>query len=292
MQLIQEIANWFTNFIAVFRTFEIKDVIDILFITLIIFALFKFVKETRAEQLLKGILIFIAVYMFSNLLGLVMLTALLKNFFQYGVIILFLIFQPEVRKALEQIGRSKFASFRFGQASDMKNSHYVTRKAISDVVDAAAVFQTTKVGALFVFERGTNLKEIVDTGVIVDAETSVSLFGNIFFNKAPLHDGAVIISSGRILAASCILPLTQKTNIDPSLGTRHRAAIGISEETDAVAVVVSEETGQISVAYKGALTRDYKRDTLFDVLEDLLITEEKVDLLPIFSKKRKEKNDE
>lgn len=148
---------------------------------------------------------------------------------------------------------------------------------------------------MIVFERRTKLGEIIDTGTIVDAEPSVSVIGNLFFNKAPLHDGAVVMRDGRVYAAGCILPLTKNEEVDVNLGTRHRAALGMSEESDAVIVVVSEETGNISVAYRGRLTRDYTRDTLKERLEELLLPGDKTDiieLIPIFSSKRKEKRHE
>ncbi|HIQ80240.1 MAG TPA: TIGR00159 family protein [Candidatus Scatavimonas merdigallinarum] len=285
------------SFFSIIRTFEIKDLVDILCITFVIYGILKLVRETRAEQLLKGVVILVAVYLLAFTFQLTMLTALLRNFFEFGVIILFIIFQPEIRKALEQIGRSKLSkNFKFGmQAKEDHHEVALQKKAISAVVDAALVFQRAKTGALIVFERRTKLGEIIDTGTIVDAEPSVSVIGNLFFNKAPLHDGAVVMRDGRVYAAGCILPLTKNEEVDVNLGTRHRAALGMSEESDAVIVVVSEETGNISVAYRGRLTRDYTRDTLKERLEELLLPGDKTDiieLIPIFSSRRKEKRHE
>lgn len=291
------VISFFNSFLSIIKTFQFKDFVDILCITFVIYGIFKLVKETRAEQLLKGVVILLVVYLAAFVFQLTMFTALLKNFFEFGVIILFIVFQPEIRKALEQIGRSKFSkNFKFGlQAKQDDETIAMLRKAISDVCDAAIIFQRSKTGALIVFERSTKLGDIIDTGTIVDAAPSVSVFGNLFFNKAPLHDGAVVIRDGRVYAAGCILPLTKDEGVDINLGTRHRAAIGISEVSDAVVVIVSEETGNISIAYRGRLTRDYTRETLEERLEELVLPAEKTDiveLIPIFSSKRKEKKHE
>lgn len=288
--------SWINSFLSVMSTFQFKDAVDIICITLVVYGVFKLVRDTRAEQLLKGILILFAVYLAASIFSLSMFTSLLKNFFEYGVIILFIIFQPEVRKALEQIGRSKISnSFRFGSDKDEEEIIKKQHGAIKAVTDAAMIMQLSKTGALIVFENTTKLGEIIKTGTIIDAEPSVSILGNLFFNKAPLHDGAVIIRDGKVYAAGCILPLTKNDDVDINLGTRHRAAIGMSQESDAIVVVVSEETGNISVAYKGILTRDYTRDTLKEKLDSVLIPNGKTDIvefIPIFSSKRKEKKNE
>ncbi len=289
---------WFDNFLAIIKTFQIMDFIDILCITFVIFGIFKLVRETRAEQLLKGIVVLVIVYYLSYILNLTMFTALLRNFFEFGVIIIFIIFQPEIRKALEQIGRSKIAGkFKFGVSQVNKDDELIAaqRKAIEAVASAAMLFHSSKTGALIVFECSTKLGDIIETGTVIDAEPSVSMLGNLFFNKAPLHDGAVIMRSGKIHAAGCILPLTRNENIDPALGTRHRAAIGMSEESDAAIVVVSEETGSISFVHKGKIVRDLTREALVDRLNRYILPVEKTDLvelIPIFSVKRKEKKHE
>ncbi|GHU82199.1 membrane protein [Clostridia bacterium] len=295
---MQFFTSWYEAFLSVMNTFVWwKDPIDILFITLVIFALIKFVRETRAEQLLKGILIFLFIFVVSVLLNLTMFTALLSNVIQYSAIILFIVFQPEIRRALEQIGQSKLSNtFSFSGQSDNSNLIAAEKKTIVDVADASIIFSRSHVGALMVFERKTKLSDIVNTGTILDAASSVAIIGNVFFNKAPLHDGAMIIRSSKIYAAGCILPLTKKNeNIDINLGTRHRAAIGMSEESDAVVIIVSEETGNISMAYKGHLSKIEDREDLITTLEELLLGADLstktdiVDLIPIFSSKRKEK---
>ena len=189
-----------------------------------------------------------------------------------GIVIVVTLFQPEIRKALEQVGHSKVAqSLVSAVAVKDREDKTKTRKAIEGVVDATQILQQLRMGALIVFERQTKLGEIVATGTVVEASPSSQLIANIFFNKAPLHDGAMIIREGQVYAAGCILPLTSNENVSAELGTRHRAALGISENSDAMVVVVSEETGQISIAMEGKLTRNYNRVTLREVLEKTLI---------------------
>ncbi len=266
--------EFFNGLWSIIKTIQIRDVIDILAIALIIFAAFRFIRETRAVQLLKGFCVLLFLYVISSLLGFVMLSSLLRTFFEASVIIVTIIFQPEIRKALEQMGRnntwSKYIKIfsRYGKSDEWKKA---VKKSIVDAADTAALFSHSKTGALIVFERETMLSDIAATGTVLEAETSVALLGNIFFNKAPLHDGASIIRDGKLFAAGCILPLTDNKNVDINLGTRHRAALGISEQSDAVVLVVSEETGVISLAIDGILLRDFTRDSLVAKLEDLLL---------------------
>lgn len=266
--------EFFNGLWSIIKTIQIRDVIDILAIALIIFAAFRFIRETRAVQLLKGFCVLLFLYVISSLLGFVMLSSLLRTFFEASVIIVTIIFQPEIRKALEQMGRnntwSKYIKIfsRYGKSDEWKKA---VKKSIVDAADTAALFSHSKTGALIVFERETMLSDIAATGTVLEAETSVALLGNIFFNKAPLHDGASIIRDGKLFAAGCILPLTDNKNVDINLGTRHRAALGISEQSDAVVLVVSEETGVISLAIDGILLRDFTRDSLVAKLEELLL---------------------
>lgn len=264
----------FNDFLSIVKTIQFRDIIDILAIALIIFGLFRLVRETRAVQLLKGIILLLAVYFLSSLFQLVMLSTLLRTFFEASVVVIAVIFQPEIRKALEQMGRNKtwkkYISIfsRYGKSDEWEKA---VKKSIVDAADTSVLFSRSKTGALLVFERETMLSDIASTGTIIEAETSVALFGNIFFNKAPLHDGAVIIRDGKLYAAGCILPLTDNKNVDINLGTRHRAALGISEQSDSVVLVVSEETGVISLACNGVLTRDYTRDSLIRKLNELIL---------------------
>lgn len=266
--------EFFNGLWSIIKTIQIRDVIDIVAIALIIFAAFRFIRETRAVQLLKGFFVLLILYVISSLLGFVMLSSLLRTFFEASVIIVTIIFQPEIRKALEQMGRnntwSKYIKIfsRYGKSDEWKKA---VKKSIVDAADTAALFSHSKTGALIVFERETMLSDIAATGTVLEADTSVALLGNIFFNKAPLHDGASIIRDGKLFAAGCILPLTDNKNVDINLGTRHRAALGISEQSDAVVLVVSEETGVISLAIDGILLRDFTRDSLVAKLEELLL---------------------
>lgn len=267
------ISGLWDTFLALANTFRLADALDVLLVSFIIYNGIKLIRETRAEQLVKGIIILMLVYAASVVLQLNMMKTLLDYFFNFTIIALLVIFQPEVRRALEQIGRSKIGSQNWFQFSseEVEKLQQQKRKCLNAVVDAAANFQKTKTGALIVFEMQTKLGDIIDTGTIVNAEPTVPMIGNIFFNKAPLHDGAMVIRDGVIYAAGCILPLTKSDNVSIELGTRHRAAIGMSENSDAVIVVVSEETGQISIAVNGVLTRNYTRETLKSALEALIL---------------------
>ena len=269
--------EFFEHVWSIIKTIQFRDIIDILAIALIIIGLFRLLRDTRAIQLLKGIAFLFIVYFLSSLLELVMLSTLLRAFFEAAVVVIVVIFQPEIRKALEQMGRNKTWTKRFvflfkslGKSDEWKDA---VRKSITDAADTSVLFSRSKTGALIVFERETMLSDIAATGTIVNADTSVALFGNIFFNKAPLHDGTSIIRDGKLYAAGCILPLTDDKTVDMNLGTRHRAALGISEQSDSVVLVVSEETGVISLACNGTLTRDYTRETLVCKLSELLLDE-------------------
>ncbi len=264
----------FNSILSIIKTIQLRDIVDILAIALLIFGLFKLIQETRAVQLLKGVIMLLIVYFLSSLFGLVMLSSLLRTFFEAAVVVIAIIFQPEIRKALEQMGRNntykKYIKIftKHHKGDEWKKA---VEKSIVDAADTAVLFSRSKTGALLVFERETMPSDIAATGTIIDAETSVALFGNIFFNKAPLHDGASIIRDGKLFAAGCILPLTSNRNVDINLGTRHRAGLGISEQSDAVVLIVSEETGVISLAVNGILLREFTREELIKKLEQFLI---------------------
>ena len=270
------ITGLWDTFVALLHTFSLSDALDVLLVSFIIYNGIKLIRETRAEQLVKGIIILMGVYAASVVIHLNMMRTLLDYFFNFTIIALLVIFQPEIRRALEQIGRSKLGGKYWFQISseEAEKALQKKRKCLNAVVEASGKFQKSKTGALMVFEMQTKLGDIIDTGTIVNAEPSVPLIGNIFWNKAPLHDGAMVIRDGVIYAAGCILPLTKSDTVSVDLGTRHRAAIVMSENSDAVVVVVSEETGQISIAVNGVLTRNYTRETLQSALEALLLPEE------------------
>lgn len=266
-------------FLQLIRNFRFADAIDIVLVTFIIYNAVKLVRETRAGQLVRGILVLMIVWGLSYWLKLYLMQTILGYLFQFAFIALLIVFQTEIRRALEQIGRSGIGgrrnwlfglSFSSGGAEEKLQQ---SRRAVNAVVDAAALMSRQKTGALIVFEMKTKLGDIIDTGTVVNAVPSVQIICNIFFNKAPLHDGAMIIRDGMVYAAGCILPLTKSDSVSAELGTRHRAAIGMSENSDAVVVVVSEETGQISVVINGTLRRNYTRETLNSELESLVLSQ-------------------
>ncbi|MBQ7460001.1 MAG: diadenylate cyclase CdaA [Oscillospiraceae bacterium] len=226
-------------------------------IAFFIYKLLTFVRKTNSASLIKGIFLLLAALWFSNVLHLSVVNYLLSRAFEMGLFMLIVVFQPEIRSILEKVGNSKLSGLFSGKqpAGNLENAILQTVLACSDMSD-------TRTGALIVFERSNNLDAYIKTGTIVDAAPAVELLKNIFYNKAPLHDGAVIIRGGRIAGAACMLPLSGNSNISSALGMRHRAGIGMSEKSDAVVVIVSEETGDISVATEGMLRRGLKPDTL------------------------------
>lgn len=290
------LESWMETFESIIKTFRFSDAVDIIIVSLIIYSLFKLLRQTRAAQLVKGLVVLVVAYAVSALFDLTMVNVILTTVFEFAVIILVIVFQPELRRALEHLGRRNIPanSLFSGIAGKNDDLSVVWAKAINDIADSATVFSHSKTGALIVIERNTMLTEIAASGTELNSDTSVALFGNIFFNKAPLHDGACIIREGKILSAGCILPLTDNNRLNSALGTRHRAAIGMSEESDAVVVVVSEETGIISVAVGGNLIRELDRKELVSKLTTLIIPSEneKQDLFTVLFRNRKEKNDE
>ncbi|WP_418547036.1 diadenylate cyclase CdaA [Hominenteromicrobium sp.] len=275
-KVFEAIASWWEWMVSIAMNFQFKDAVDIIIVAFLIYGVVKLVRETRAGQLVKGIFLLVILFIISSYFNLVMVSRVLAYFFQFAFVAILIVFQPEIRKALEQVGRNNVGQSIAAVVTGRDRSYdrAQIRKAINAVVDGVGILQQLKMGALIVFERKTKLGDIIETGTQINCEPSGQIVGNIFFNKAPLHDGAMIIRDGMIHAAGCILPLTKNTSVSAELGTRHRAALGVSEESDAVVVVVSEETGQISVAVNGVLARRFTRDTLRDVLEGYLIPQE------------------
>lgn len=275
-KVFEAIASWWEWMVSIAMNFQFKDAVDIIIVAFLIYGVVKLVRETRAGQLVKGLFLLIVLFIISSYFNLVMVSRVLAYFFQFAFVAILIVFQPEIRKALEQVGRNNVGQSIAAVVTGRDRSYdrAQIRKAINAVVDGVGILQQLKMGALIVFERKTKLGDIIETGTQINCEPSGQIVGNIFFNKAPLHDGAMIIRDGMIHAAGCILPLTKNTSVSAELGTRHRAALGVSEESDAVVVVVSEETGQISVAVNGVLARRFTRDTLRDVLEGYLIPQE------------------
>lgn len=267
-------------------------IIDIVLVGFLIYGFIKITKKSRAIQLMKGIIFLVIITVLSNVFRLRILNFILTSFMTYGVIALLLIFQPELRRALEQIGSSTFTKM-FGIDKSLRDK---TKEDIYKVVIAVQELSKTKTGALIVFERDIGLQDIVETGVVLNSDISPQLLVNIFVPKTPLHDGAIIIANNKISSAACILPLTDDKDVVRGLGTRHRAAIGISKESDAVAVVVSEETGKVSIAKDGTLIMDVEEEALKRILIKNLVTarfgpEVKKDKISEIKGKMKKKKD-
>lgn len=266
------IAGFFTQIFMAFADIGLADLIDIAVVAYVIYKAIGFFKETRARVLVKGLLLLFIVWVLAQWLNLISIRWLLVKFFDYAIIAVAIIFQPELRHALERVGHSGLGKLGRGRDSAVNAER---KKAIDGVCRACASMQEQKIGALIVFERSTPLGEIIASGTEVDAAVSEELVGNIFFPKSPLHDGGMIIRESRIVAAGCILPLTSNNELSKQLGTRHRAAVGMSEASDSVVVVVSEETGTISVCVNGTITRDFTSITLRERLyNDILEPEE------------------
>ena len=269
-------------------TMGLADIIDILLVAYLIYKAIWFVRRTNSYNLAKGIIVFLIVMLLSDLFGLKMISFALRKTAELGLIALVVLFQPELRRLLERMG-SSFSSTRGEIGTELDS-------AIAHTVLACTEMSTAKTGALIIFERGVKLNEIMSTGTIINADTNAELIKNIFFNKAPLHDGALVIRDGRLAAAGCVLPLTKSTNLSKELGMRHRAGIGLSEQSDAVVVIVSEETGSISVAVDGMLKRHLTATTLERLLRAELIVQdadrEKRSFKQLMNKLFKGKNNE
>ncbi len=255
---------------SIIQGFGFLDAVDILCVTVLLYYLFRFVRERRAGKLAMGVLLLIAANILANILDMYMLQYLFKNIIQVGFTTLVILFQPEIRSVLEKVGATPIKGFRsLGESRDLDAVHAM----IGQVTQAVGDLSESKTGALIVFERTTKLGDLILTGTVIDAYPAAFLIKNIFFNKAPMHDGAMIIGDGRINAAGCLLPLSSNPDISKDLGTRHRAGLGMSENSDAVVVIVSEETGTISTAVEGTLRRDYTPEALGEFLTAELLND-------------------
>ena len=262
------LRNMYTQFISVMSTFSFWDLLDIIAVTFIIYMAIKLIRDTRAVQLIKGIVVFVVVYLVAKIFQLQLLAFIIQEVvLQWGVLAVIVLFQPEIRHALERMGRTKLANFITQSDAKLRKQ----ADAIEPVCRACSVMSEKKVGALIVFESTTPLSDIASTGTAIDANADSALIENVFYPKSPLHDGAMIIREGRLFSAGCILPLSSVGNISKELGTRHRAALGMSEESDAFVVVVSEETGAISYAYKSTLMRNISTSDLRDALSKVFV---------------------
>ncbi len=261
-------------FFSLMSTIEFNDIIDLLALSYIVYLLLKLMRETRAGQLIKGVLLLVAAYLVSMIFKLDVMEYILGNALDVGLLAMLILFQPEIRRALEQFGQTKFGINLIGIGNSSNDIKHRWNTAIDAICDSCVELSASCTGALIVIERKTRLGEQIETGTVMNAIPSKEVFGNIFYPKTPLHDGAVIMRDGLILAAACFLPRPKSdVAIAKNLGSRHRAAIGMSENSDAVVIVVSEETGQISIAMNGVLTRDYTRTKLKYFLEKEIFNE-------------------
>lgn len=248
------------------KTMSITDFLDVIIVAYLIYKVIWFVRRTNSYNLAKGVVLILIALWLSYIFQLTMINFLLRRTVELGLIALLILFQPELRRLLERMGRS-FSSSRSASSTEMED-------AITQVVLACTQMSASRTGALLIFERKEKLNSIMTTGTIINSDISAELIKNLFYNKAPLHDGAVIMREGRIAAAGCVLPLTQNTNLSKELGMRHRAGIGLSEQSDAVVIIVSEETGDISLAVEGLLKRHLNGGTLDKLLRAELIQQE------------------
>ena len=261
----------FNGLIDIIKTMRINDVIDILIIAYVLYRLILVIHKTRAEQLLKGLAVLIVITKVSEWLQIRTVNYILRNAMTVGVIALLIVFQPELRRGLESLGRSGFLGKNFFFFNEEEKD---MSEVLGEICDAVQFLSRSKIGALIVLERETGLNELIETGIAMDSKISSELLINTFIPNTPLHDGAVIIRGDRIMAAGCFLPLTDNQNLSSELGTRHRAGIGVTEISDAVAIIVSEETGTISLAQNGRLSRHLDAKTLKEVLSSIFEVKE------------------
>ncbi len=271
----------FINFILTYiRLAQITDFIDIAIVAWIIYLFLKLIRGTNAERSVKGVALLLFATLVSSVFNLNTINYILENLTQIGLIAVVVVFQPELRKILERMGKANFSLYN-SQSEELSAEEIF----IQEIVIACERLSEEREGALIVFEREDKLQDIIDTGVMINAKITSELVRNIFYPKAPLHDGAMIVRNGKIESAACILPLSNNTNISTDLGTRHRASVGMTEYTDAICVVVSEETGAMSVSTKGMLKRHLSKEILHKLLKyELLQEEEEEENDGLFSK--------
>lgn len=282
VNIVQSMREAVSFVVAVLSGIRIIDIIDVLIVSVLLYYVYRFIRDRRAGRLALGVVLLVLFMMISEITNMYAMSFIMENVFQVGIIALIIVFQPELRSALEKMGAEPFRTLKIG---DRQEDNDGTRELIGAVTSAVCDMSLEKTGALIVIERNTKLGDIIKTGTVIDAKADPFLIKNIFFNKAPLHDGAVIVRDGRICAAGCFLPLSSNPEIIKDLGTRHRAGIGMSENSDAVVVIVSEETGTISTAIDGKFATNYSYQTLKKFLEGELITEEEAN-----SRKKQFKN--
>ncbi len=275
---MEVISGYFDKLAGAIMSFNfVSDLLDILLVAIVIYEGIKLLRGSRTFQLIKGIAFLAVIYLLVKVCQMEASEYLLSVLFENGLIILVVLFSPELRKILERFGKQSLKGISLFNLKNNVDYEKTINNTVNDFCKASADMSESKTGALVVFERADSLQEIAETGTIVDAQSSSELFNGLFFKNSALHDGAVIVREGRIYAAGCILPLTQNNSLDSELGTRHRAAIGMSEQGDAIVVVVSEETGKISVAKNGSLSRGVTHGELREILlGELLESNDKV----------------
>lgn len=257
--------NFLNNILS---SIGLNDVLDILIVAFLVYKVLGFIRETRAEQLAKGIVVLVGATLLSNFFDLYTLHWLLSGVMTVGLVALVVIFQPELRRALEHLGRSRFVNIM----NDIDKED--AKRMVTEMVNAVETMSASRTGALMVIEKEITLNDIVETGTVIDARISAEMIGNVFYEGAPLHDGAMIIRGSRLYAAGCVLPLTQNKELSKELGTRHIAGIGITENSDALVIIVSEETGVISMAQNGVLTRFMDGKSIEKILLDMYLQED------------------
>lgn len=255
-----------SKFLHIITKISVNDVIDVLIIAYILYKMLMFIRDTRAEQLFKGVIILLVLTQVSGFFKLHTLYWVLVKILEVGFILPFIIFQPELRAALEHLGRN-MGKMKFGNNSSTKEVE-IYDKIITSILDSVYDMASRKIGALLVLEGNTKLNEIVETGTKIEGDISMQLLCNIFIPNTPLHDGAVVLRDMKIKSAACFLPLTQRKDLNKSLGTRHRAGIGVSEVSDCLTLIVSEETGGVSIARSGKIYRDITRERLNNILKN------------------------
>lgn len=269
-----------------FELIRFKDIVDVALVAIMFYYVIKIIKGTRAEQLFKGILVILILTKISDLLRLYTIKWIFSNIMNFGFIAVLIVFQPELRRGLEFLGRT--SSIR----NALSNRESDTPSQVTEIIDAVASLSRQKIGALIIFERKTGLDDIADTGTRLDSYISSSLLINIFIPNTPLHDGAVIVKGDRIKAAACFLPLSDSNNISKELGTRHRAGIGVTERSDSLALIVSEENGSISIAENGEISRYLDIETLENILTSLYSNSMEDTLFTKFFNRTEEEGDD
>ena len=272
--MFESIQNLFFD---LFSAFSLRSVVDISLTAFLIYKIITWLKGSQAEQIAKGVLIFLLITQISDWIGFVTINYIFKSVLTVGLLAIVIMFQPELRRALERLGSTRFKNISILSGMNKSEETIDKTNIIKELVLAVDTLSKSKTGALIVIERNTLLKDIADTGISLDANVSKELLLNIFFPNTPLHDGAVLINSKNlhIMSAGCLLPLTQNRNLSTELGTRHRSALGMSENSDCFVIVVSEETGIVSYAINGKISRFIDGKTLTSILDDMIDIEDK-----------------